>query len=71
MQDRQKIISIYVSKAEFEAGNIDVTERLYKEIDREQVESIKYMMPTAGDQGMYFTIVIIEKQENAKSGMGF
>ena len=71
MQDRQRIISIYVSKKEFETGNIDVTERLYQEIDREKVDTIKYMMPSATEHGMYFTIVVIEKTENAKSGMGF
>lgn len=71
MEDRQRIISIYVPQDEFAQGNVDVTEKLYQIIPRDHVEVIKYMMPSATESGVYFTIVVIEKTENAKPGMGF
>lgn len=71
MKDRQRIISLYVKQEEFAQGNVDVTEKLYQIVEEAKVETIKYMMPSATETGVYFTIVIVEKTENAKSGMGF
>jgi thymidylate synthase ThyX len=71
MEDRQRIISLFVEKSEVEKNGFDVTDKLYQKIARDRVEAIKYVMPSATESGIYFTIVILEKTENAKQGMGF
>ncbi|MEO0899170.1 MAG: hypothetical protein AAFY71_22350 [Bacteroidota bacterium] len=72
MEDRQQVVSLFFSKSEYEAGLIDVTERLYKQVDKEKIESIKYVMHTAAEDGIYYTVVLIKKkQESTKGVMGF
>lgn len=71
MKDRQKIVSLYVNREAFEAGAVDVTELFHQRVPAEQVESIKYMMPNATEQGIYFTIVYLPKEEKTKGVVGF
>ncbi|MEZ4850950.1 MAG: hypothetical protein R3B93_20485 [Bacteroidia bacterium] len=71
MKDKQRIISLYFDKKEFESGAIDVTEKLYEKYPRETIEAIKYMMPTSTESGIYFTIVVIDQREKEKKVMGF
>jgi hypothetical protein len=71
MKDRQKIVSLYVDRHAFESGGVDVTERFHQEVPADQVETIKYMMPNATEQGIYFTIVYLPKEDKAKGVMGF
>lgn len=72
MEDRQRILSFFFENGTYDAaGNIDVTEKLYEVFPREQIEVIKYIMPSATEKGIYFTVVFIQKEENAKKGMGF
>ena len=71
MKDKQRIISLYFSKEEFESGAVDVTERLYEKYPREDIEAIKYMMPSSTENGIYFTVVVLDKKEKEKAVMGF
>jgi len=72
MEDRQQILSFYFDKSHFEKGGVDITEALYKEIDQEKVDAIKYVMHTATDQGIYYTVVVLKKKEDVKKGtVGF
>ncbi|MDX2283966.1 MAG: hypothetical protein NW241_07370 [Bacteroidia bacterium] len=71
MKDRQRVLSIFVDKAAYEAGPVDITERLYQIIPAEAVEGIKYVMPSSTETGIYYTVVIVEKKEPEKAAMGF
>lgn len=72
MEDRQQIISLYFDKSAFESGGVDITEALYKQVDKEKVDSIKYVMHTATQDGIYYTAVIMKKKEDVKKGtVGF
>jgi hypothetical protein len=71
MKDRQKIISLFVTQATFEAGPVDVTELFYQKVPAEEVEVIKYTMPNATEGGIYFTVVYLPKEEKTKGVMGF
>jgi len=72
MEDRQRILSFFFENSVYDAkGNIDVTEKLYEVFPKDQIEVIKYMMPSVTEKGIYFTVVFIEKEEHAKQGMGF
>ena len=67
----EKIISLYVSKEEFYEGQYDVTEKLYKIIPKDDIEGIKYMVPSSTEAGIYFTLVIFLKKEKNKGGVGY
>jgi len=72
MKDRQRIHTIFLDRSRYEAGGIDVTELFYKEVDKEGVEAIKYVMPSATKEGMYYTIVYLTKKaEDEEKKMGF
>lgn len=71
MKDRQKILSLYFDKEAFETGSIDVTQKLYEIVPEEQVEGIKYIIPSSTETGIYFTVAIIEKKEKTKGVLGF
>ncbi|MEL6590500.1 MAG: hypothetical protein AAFP02_11185 [Bacteroidota bacterium] len=71
MEDRQRILSFYFENAVYQNGSIDITEKLYEVFPKDKIEVIKYMMPSVTEAGIYFTVVFLEKEENAKSGMGF
>lgn len=71
MKDRQRIVSLFFEKGSFKPGHIDVTEKLYEIIPKEDIEAIKYMMPSATEAGIYFTIVLMEKKESKPSILGF
>lgn len=72
MDDRQRILSFFFENNVYDAkNNIDVTEKLYEVFPKDEIEAIKYIMPSATEKGIYFTVVFIEKEDNAKKGMGF
>ncbi len=68
---KERIISLYVDKDIYENGAFDVTEKLYQTIPQEEIEAIKYMMPSSTESGIYFTIVLIEKKERDTRKVGF
>ncbi len=71
MKDQQKIISIFVGKEEFAKGPIDITQKLYDYMPEDNIEGIKYMMPSSTEGGIYFNIVVIEKRDKSKGVLGF
>lgn len=68
---QEKIVSLYVDRAAYENGAYDVTEKLYQMVPREEIEAIKYMVPTSTEAGIYFTVVLIEKKDRDAGKMGF
>ncbi|MDX1905670.1 MAG: hypothetical protein SF053_01450 [Bacteroidia bacterium] len=71
MKDRQRVIALYYPHQAFEAGHTDITERLYTLVDPDSIEAIKYIMPSATESGIYYTVVFVEKQEKEKGILGF
>ncbi|MDX2248463.1 MAG: hypothetical protein SF052_16890 [Bacteroidia bacterium] len=71
MKDRQRIITLYFETKAFENGSVDVTTKLYEIVPEDQIEGIKYIVPSSTEQGIYFTIVIVEKKEKQKGILGF
>lgn len=71
MKEKQKIITLYFETKAFEQGAVDVTAKLYEMIPEDQIEGIKYIVPSSTEQGIYFTVVIIEKKEKQKGVLGF
>lgn len=68
---KERIISLYVDKDIYENGAFDVTEKLYQIIPQDEIEAIKYMMPSSTESGIYFNIVLIEKKEREARKVGF
>jgi len=72
MEDRQRILSFFFENSVYDGkGNIDVTEKLYEVFPKDEIEGIKYIMPSATEKGIFFTVVFLEKEDHAKKGMGF
>ncbi|TAE50310.1 MAG: hypothetical protein EAZ89_12345 [Bacteroidetes bacterium] len=71
MKDRQRVISIFIDRKTYEAGHVDITEKLYELIPADSVEGIKYVMPSATETGIYYTVVLVDKKEVEKGVMGF
>ncbi|MEL6671827.1 MAG: hypothetical protein AAFR61_06530 [Bacteroidota bacterium] len=71
MRKNEKIISIFVPQKEYDAGAIDVTEKLYEAIPKDQIEAVKYMMPSSVEKGIYFNIVLIKKEADDEKKVGF
>jgi hypothetical protein len=67
----ERIISLFVDQKAYLSGHVDVTEKLYEIIPEEKIEGIKYMIPNASEDGIYFTIVVIEKKKKTPARMGF
>ncbi len=68
---KERIISLYTDKDTFAKGAFDVTEKLYEVIPESEVEAIKYMVPSSTESGVYFTIVVIEKEDKDTGRVGF
>lgn len=71
LKDRQRIFSFYVQNSAFAAGPLDLTAELYRHVNPETVEGIKYVMHTAAPEGIYYTVVFVEKKESSKGVVGF
>ena len=72
MEDRQQVISLYFDKSEYANGAVDITEQLYKHLDKEKIDSIKYVMHSATESGIYYTVVALKKKEEVQKGvLGF
>lgn len=67
----ERIISIFADKATFDQGSFDVTKKLYEIIPEEDIEAIKYVMPSSTPEGIYFTVVLLDKKEKGKGQVGF
>ncbi len=67
----ERIISIFADKATFEKGSFDVTKKLYEIIPEDDIEAIKYVMPSSTPEGIYFTVVLLDKKEKGKGQVGF
>ena len=67
----QRIISLYLEKEAYESGSVDITEKLHEIVPKDEIEGIKFIMPSSTETGIYFTIVLIEKKEEGKNSMGF
>ena len=67
----ERIISLFFDQKAYLSGHVDVTEKLYEIIPKEEVEGIKYMIPNATEEGIYFTVVVIEKKKKTQAKMGF
>lgn len=70
-KDRQRILSFYVQNSAFASGPFDLSAELYRHVSPESVEGIKYVMHTAGPEGIYYTVVFVEKKESSKGVVGF
>ncbi|MDP5170179.1 MAG: hypothetical protein NWR72_08030 [Bacteroidia bacterium] len=68
---KEKIVSLYVDQDAYVKGTFDVTERLYQLVPEEEIESIKYIVPSSTESGIYFTIVLIEKRDKTTGKVGF
>jgi len=68
---KERIISLYVDREVYENGAFDVTEKLYQTIPSDEIEAIKYMVPSSTETGIYFTIVLIEKKDRDTRKVGF
>lgn len=68
---KERIISLYVDRETYNEGAFDVTEKLYQIIPQDEIEAIKYMMPSGTETGIYFTIVLLEKKERDTRKVGF
>ncbi|MEM6799901.1 MAG: hypothetical protein AAF696_00780 [Bacteroidota bacterium] len=70
MKKKERIISLFIDKKTYEKGEVDITEMLYKIVPEDQIEAIKYLIPSSTEAGIYYTIYILEKKESS-SGLGF
>lgn len=70
MKKKERIISLFIDKKTYESGEVDITKKLYEIIPEEQIENIKYLIPSSTESGIYYTIYVIEKKESA-SNLGF
>lgn len=68
---KERIISLYVDRDVYEDGAFDVTEKLYQIVPQDEIEAIKYMVPSSTESGIYFTIVLLEKKERDTRKVGF
>lgn len=71
MEDRQRVMSLYIDQSTYEAGPVDITELLYQKVDRDQVDAIKYVMHSATESGIYYTVVYVAKKNDKKGIVGF
>lgn len=71
MEDRQRVISLFVAKDQYKDGPVDITEILYQKVEQAKVDAIKYVMHTASEEGLYYTVVYISKKEDKESVVGF
>lgn len=70
MKKKERIISLFIDKKTYEKGEVDLTKKLYEIIPEDQIENIKYLIPSSTETGIYYTIYVIEKKE-AASNLGF
>lgn len=70
MKKKERIISLFIKQETYEKGEVDLTEMLHKIVPAEQIENIKYIIPSSTESGIYYTVHIIEKKA-ASSNLGF
>ncbi len=70
MKKKERIISLFIKQETYEKGEVDLTKKLYEIIPEDQIENIKYLIPSSTETGIYYTIYVIEKKE-AASNLGF
>lgn len=68
---QERIVSLYVDREVYENGAFDVTEKLYQTVPKDEIEAIKYMVPSSTEAGIYFTIVLIGKKDKDTGKVGF
>lgn len=68
---KERIVSLYVDQEVFEDGAFDVTQKLYQIVPEDEIDSIKYMVPSSTENGIYFTIVLIGKKDKDTGRVGF
>ena len=71
MEDRQRALSFFIPKEDYANGAVDITEKLYATVDRESVDAIKYIMHTASTDGVYYTVVFVQKRDETERVVGF
>jgi hypothetical protein len=72
MKDHQRILSFRIPLAEYETGVVDITEKLYEIVPKEEIEIIKQVIATSSEEAMLYTVVIIQKEKKNPAGsMGF
>ena len=71
MEDRQRALSFFIPKEDYAKGPQDITEKLYAEVDQETIEGIKYIMHTASTDGVYYTVVFVQKRKEEERVVGF
>lgn len=70
MKKKDRIISLFIDKETYAQGKVELTEKLYEIVPKDQIEGIKYIIPSATENGIYYTIHILEKQDSS-SNLGF
>ncbi len=68
---QERIISLFIENEAYFEGSFDVTAKLYEVVPQEEIEAIKYMVPSSTDRGIFFTIVLISKKEKQAGIVGF
>lgn len=71
MKDQQRILSFFIPMTEYESGPVDITDRLYQQVPKDEIELIKYSMATPAEKGVFYTVVFIQKEPQNKGAVGF
>lgn len=71
MEDRQRALSFFIPKEDYANGPQDITEKLYEVVPRDSVDAIKYIMHTASTDGVYYTVVFVQKRDEKERVVGF
>lgn len=67
----QRILTFFFTKEEFAAGPLDINQKIQAIVPEENIQDIKYFMQSATDNGLYFSVALIEKKDKQKGVVGF
>lgn len=60
---KQRILSFFFSKEEFQNGPLDVNKKVYEVVPEDDIDNIKYIMQSATDNGIYISVVYQEAKQ--------
>lgn len=66
-----RILTLFIEQKDFKDGYINVSEKLYEIIDEEDIESLKYFIQSATQDGLYISIALVTKSDKDKGTVGF
>ena len=64
----QRIHTFYLKRDQFSEGPVDMNAQLHAVVKKENIENVKYIMQSATADGLYVSIVWLEKNEEDKVG---